>query len=143
LGGATGERFGYILSNTGNSGSPANQITYTLTIFSPNPAAMTFATGDSIEIRKVDNALDQPGMGQATDLIQDVTHTVTTTAGSANIGWTGHGLNVGTSAYLTLNGVTTYYFIISRTTDAFQVSKSPYGPAIVSSSSGSTSATVT
>jgi hypothetical protein len=47
--------FGWILGNTSNAISYASNPGY------PAPPAMSFCAGDSLEIRKVDHALDQPG----------------------------------------------------------------------------------
>jgi len=47
--------FGWILSNTSNSISYGSNPGY------PTPPSTSFCTGDSLEIRKVDHALDQPG----------------------------------------------------------------------------------
>jgi hypothetical protein len=47
--------FGWILSNTSNTISYGSNPGY------PKPPAMSFCRGDSLEIRKVDHALDQPG----------------------------------------------------------------------------------
>jgi hypothetical protein len=47
--------FGWILSNTSNTISYGSNPGY------PTPPSMSFCTGDSLEIRKVDHALDQPG----------------------------------------------------------------------------------
>jgi hypothetical protein len=47
--------FGWILSNTSNTVSYASNPGY------PTPPAMSFCRSDSLEIRKVDHALDQPG----------------------------------------------------------------------------------
>ncbi|HEY7000624.1 MAG TPA: hypothetical protein VH330_02690 [Candidatus Udaeobacter sp.] len=47
--------FGWILSNTSNSISYGSNPGY------PTPPSMSFCRGDSLEVRKVDHALDQPG----------------------------------------------------------------------------------
>jgi hypothetical protein len=47
--------FGWILSNTSNTISYGSNPGY------PTPPSMSFCTGDSLEIRKVEHALDQPG----------------------------------------------------------------------------------
>jgi hypothetical protein len=58
LGNVNTVTFGWILSNT------ANTITYTDNGGYPLPSSLTFAAGDSLEIRKVDHAIDQPGRAQ-------------------------------------------------------------------------------
>jgi hypothetical protein len=57
--------FGWILSNTSNTISYASNPGY------PTPPATSFCAGDSLEIRKVDHALDQPGRARGSLITGD------------------------------------------------------------------------
>jgi hypothetical protein len=64
LGGANGVTFGEILSNANNT------LTYTNNGSFPLPN-LSFAAGDSLEIRKVDQAMDQPGRSGGSLVLND------------------------------------------------------------------------
>jgi len=122
-----------IMSNT------ANTITYTQRVGSAFPITpLGFTSGDTLEIRRLVKVLDGVGMGTS-DLLQDVFHSVTSTAGSANLTLANHGFGVGTPVIFTgtpPGGFTnTWYYIVSVTTNTFQLASSPTATSIVASSS--------
>jgi hypothetical protein len=57
--------FGWILSNTSNTINYASNPGY------PKPPSMSFCAGDSLEIRKVEHALDQPGRARGSLITSD------------------------------------------------------------------------
>ncbi|HZR05353.1 MAG TPA: hypothetical protein VFA61_05960 [Candidatus Udaeobacter sp.] len=57
--------FGWIVSNTSKTISYASNPGY------PTPPSMSFCTGDSLEIRKIDHALDQPGRARGSLIAGD------------------------------------------------------------------------
>src|SRR4029077_849217 len=67
LGGSGSVTYGWIVSNT------ANTITYRGTAGFRGRADMTFAPGDSLEIRRVNSALDQPGRARGSLITSDPT----------------------------------------------------------------------
>jgi hypothetical protein len=116
-----------LVTNTASSGGTST-IGYTNRSDPTEPLPnVSFAAGDTFEIRRIVRVLDGIGVGNG-DLMQDVKHTVIFTANSPDIAWTAHGLVVGTpilfnssAGVLPAGLYSGWNFVVSVTANTFRV----------------------